>query len=176
MRKIYLFLSLLLLMALSCDVSQIGGTLYQSPTFSVYTDKVVQDTFKAQVKSDTLIISNYHSPANQTYSRHLEIKFSINGKDNELPMGVNHHLYLKPGVDNTVNAPLIRFGQRDTAQVEYDGDYFLEPNTLLHLSADLRHVLQAFEEQGYYTLHDSSRILKEDFRGVWVAGDRKSVV
>lgn len=155
---------------ISCNMEQIGKVLYEGSSFVVYSEKVVQDTFKAEAKSSKHIVSNYQSPANKTYSRYLEFKFSINGKDNELPFGVNHAIWVDPGPDKQMTSRLIPFGKQDTVISRNPDDKYLEPNVKLTLRADLRQVFESFKEKGYYIFHDGSRIYKEDFKGLWVAG------
>ena len=151
-----------------------ANVLYSNEAFSVTTDSVVQGAYTAQATPQGGLRSNYQSPANQTYSRHVEFKFSLNGKDNELPVGVNHHLIMyrsSPEAD-TVQSPLIVFGQPDAGGIpQTPQNDFLEPNTWLHLRLDLRPVLQAFEQQGYYQDFAGQRLYANDFKGVFVAGN-----
>lgn len=170
-KKLLVFL--LAAVLLSCNMEQIGQKLYEGKRFVVYSEKVVQDTFKAEAKSAEHIVSTYQSPANRTYSKALTFKFSINGKDNELPYGVNHTVVVDPGQNNAMTSRLISFGKQDSIKPERPEEKYLEPNAKLTLRADMRHVFNAFEEQGYYTFYDGSRIYKEDFKGLWVAGGSK---
>lgn len=155
---------------ISCNMEQRGKVLYEGNTFVVYSDKVVQDTFKAEAKSPKSIVSNYQSPANKTFSKLLEFKFSINGKDNELPFGVNHTILVEPGPDKKMESRIIPFGKKDTVDRSAPPNDYLKPNVALTVKADLRHVFEAFEDQEFYEFHDGSRIYQEDFKGVWIAG------
>ena len=145
--------------------------LYTTTQYEVGHDYVKQGKYTAKVLGPTRMTSDYQSPANATYSRHIEFKFSLNGKDNELPFGVNHHLIVKPDASGQMVAPTITFGQPDSqkAQLPPD-DPYLEPNTRLTLKLDLRPVLQAFETQGAYTGSNEEPLAAEDFKGVWIAG------
>lgn len=144
--------------------------LYQSEEYTVFSDRVTQGLYEAAALSPTSMISIYQNPANRQHSRGVMFKFSLNGKDNELPVGVNHFmvLYPKKGMAST---PLIRFGEtyEDTTAVPQDS--FLEPNTRFRILLDMRPVLEAFNRQGYYEAYNGERISREDFRGVYVAGD-----
>ncbi|MFA0964302.1 glycogen debranching protein [Roseivirga sp. BDSF3-8] len=144
--------------------------IYKGQDYTVYKDRVTQGRFVAEAVSPTRITSNYKSPANQRYPRNIEFKFSLNGKDNELPAGVNHHLVLRPE-NGRVVAPVITFGQADAETPASAPKDFLEPNTELLIRVDMRHVLKSFEEKGYYESYDGSRLAASDFRGVWVAGN-----
>lgn len=143
--------------------------LYESEAFTVYSDRVTQGLFEAAALTPTSLISNYQSPANERHSREMLFKFSLNGKDNELPPGMHHQLVLYPQ-QGGVSTPLIRFGEPhvDTTTVA-EGD-FLEPNTRLRIRLDMRPVFDAFEKQGYYETYAGDRVYKEDFKGVYVAG------
>ncbi len=150
--------------------------LYQSAAFTVWPDRVEQGPFTARAVSRTEITSNYQSPANRTFNRELQFKFALNGRDNELAVGVNHLLTLRPGAaGQTLTAPVIVFGQR--VQQEVVGataaaatDQYLEADTRLKLRLDLRAVLAAFKEKGHFETFNGQRINFQDFKGVFVAG------
>ncbi|MES2734291.1 MAG: glycogen debranching protein [Bacteroidota bacterium] len=162
--------SLLLLAFWSCENKQMNKpTLYQSSHFSVYSDSVTQGRYTAVAVSDTEITSNYQSPANATFSRLIAFKFCINGKDNEQVSGIDHHLVLYPKEGKAVS-PILTFGQVDTARAVEPENNFLEENTQLTLRLDMRQVLDAFEENGYFTTFSGEKIYKNDFHGVYVAG------
>jgi hypothetical protein len=171
MPKNILFLfGFLLLLGWGCENKSMNKpVLHQSSTFTVYADSVTQGSHSAVAVSDSEIVSNYQSPPNQTYSRVVAFKFSINGRDNEQAVGVDHRLVLYPK-EGKVLAPIIPFGQPDTGRVQEPENDFLEPNTQLTLRLDLRQVLDAFEEEGFYTTYNGEKIKKKDFKGVYVAG------
>ncbi|EMR03509.1 Bacterial alpha-L-rhamnosidase [Cesiribacter andamanensis AMV16] len=145
--------------------------LYQSETFAVYADRVTQNLYEAAALSPTALISNYQSPANDQFSRGIDFKFSLNGKDNELPVGVNHFLVLYPEGDEGIVSPLITFGQTYTDTRPVPADDFLEQNVRFRIRLDMRPVLEAFARQGYYQDYRGERIYQSDFRGVYVAGN-----
>lgn len=140
-------------------------TLYSTEHFSVLKDKVVQDDAEAVVLSPTRMRSNYKSPASQTYRRMIEFKFSLNEKDNELPVGVNRRLV----IESTGESPVYTFGQVDETAVRDPGTY-LSPNTPYTFRVDLSPVMRQFEEQGYYTAFDGSTIARNEFKGIFIAG------
>jgi hypothetical protein len=146
-------------------------TLYQSQTYSVYGDRVTQGLYEAAALSPTALISNYQSPVNDRHSRGVEFKFSINGKDNELPVGVNHFLVLYPQEGGEVESPLLTFGQTYTDQQPVPAEDFLEQNVRFRIRLDMRPVLEAFARQGYYQDYAGNRVYQNDFRGVYVAGN-----
>jgi hypothetical protein len=64
--------------------------LYQSDAFSLYPDRVVQGNFVGKAISRNHLESNYSSPANEFQSADMVFKFAVNGRDNEMPPGVDH--------------------------------------------------------------------------------------
>ncbi len=160
-------LAFILMAAFACTPDNTGPSsiLYESDHFSVYKDKVVQGNMEAIAVNPRHITSNYKSPASQTYSRFISFKFSLNEKDNELPVGVNHNLVINgPG-----ESPVYVFGEKDAGTASNPGTY-LEPNTSYTFRVDLSPVLAQFEQQGYYQAYDGSRIAQNEFKGVFLAG------
>lgn len=151
----------------SCKVKKAENIVYKSDTYSVYSDRVVQNSFKAEAVSPTQLSSNYQSEANRFKSPVLSFKFSINGKDNEMLSGKDHKLVL---TSVTAEAPLIKFGKQYLDKTQIPENTYLEPNTKLTLKLDLRDVMQSFRTNGYYTTFNGIKIFKDDFKSVYVAG------
>jgi hypothetical protein len=141
-------------------------TLFQSPAYSVYSDRVVQDKYEAKAISATQLQSNYQSPANQFQSADINFKFALNGRDNEMLSGKDHHFTVPKNGGET---PVIVFGQQLNA-ANNKGE-FLSPNTPLVVKLDMREVLKQFKDQGFYTTFKGEKIYKDDFKGVYVAGN-----
>jgi uncharacterized protein YegP (UPF0339 family) len=161
---------LIFLVILNSCVTRTNMENLQSPSiYSVYDDKVIQGPFEAVALSPTQITSNYQSPANESYSRLLQFKFSINGKDNELPYGVNHSLLMYPE-NGKIEAPLIIFGQPDKENPQAPENDFLEPNTQVRIRVDMRQVLKDFKEKGYYQAWNGNKLAASDFKGLYIAG------
>lgn len=141
--------------------------LFQSKAYSIYSKKVVQGNQEAKALSSTEIISNYKSPANQLQSTKLVFKFSINGKDNEMQAGVDHHFNLRPGITET---PLIKFGVplKDNSG---ETNTYLQPDTKLKIRVDMTPLLNDLKTKGYFTTFKGDKIYKEDFKGLYVAGN-----
>ncbi|CAM4283968.1 alpha-L-rhamnosidase [Pedobacter westerhofensis] len=144
--------------------------IYQSDFYSISKTKVTQGAFEAVALSPTALSSNYESPVNQEISPIVSFKFSLNGKDNELPVGKNHLLTILPE-KGAFESPVIRFGQQYTDPNIPAKGVFLQPDTKFSIRLDLRNVLSAFKETGYYTTYDGTKIFKTDFKGVFVAGN-----
>ena len=147
-----------------------GETLYHSEEYTVYDDRVTQGLYEAAAISPVSMISIYQSPANHRHSRGVMFKFSLNGGDNELPVGTHHYMVLNPK-KGMATTPVIRFGEtfQDTAEIPEND--FLEQNTRFRILLDMNPVLEAFEQQGYFQTHTGERIYKDNFKGVYVAGD-----
>jgi hypothetical protein len=149
--------------------------LWQNNAFAVYADSIVQGNFVARTISASEITSNYQSPSNQFQSPAITFKFSINGKDNEMKSGTDHHFncIAQNGICET---PLIKFGQQFKDETKIAENDYLRPNTKLLIKSDLRDILKAFNKDGYYTTFDGNKIYKEDFKGVYVAGGTAPMV
>lgn len=138
--------------------------LFQSKAFNIYRDKTVQGNNEAKALSASHLVSNYQSPANKFQSADISFKFAINGRDNEMLPGKDHHFSVAEGAAET---PVIKFGNQLSNNAS--GKY-LSPNSPLKIRLDLREVLQQFQQKGFYTTFNGDKIYKEDFKGVFVAG------
>jgi hypothetical protein len=164
-------LGLLLLCFSACNqTSEDGKALFNSKSYKVYPDKVIQGKYEARAINKSSITSNYQSPSNATYNKFLEFKFSINGKDNELPFGVNHQFLMSRNAQGKVTTPLITFGSQLKNEQTIPENAFLEPNTELTIQVDLSPVLSAFKEHGFYEDLNGEKLFKSDFKGLYVAG------
>lgn len=142
--------------------------IYKSSAFTIFPDGVVQGEFRATAVSRTEIASDYISPANRFLKPVIDFKFSINGKDNEMESGMDHHFACTdPAGDCTT--PLIKFGDQLKATSAPEGQY-LSPDTRFRIKLDMRHVFNAFEKDGYFQSFNGTKIYKADFKGVYVAG------
>lgn len=156
-----------LLMAL-CACNPNNRAVYGSDAFSLYPDRVVQDSFVARALSPYEMSSGYSSAEFQKYNPTVEFKLSINSHDNELPFGKNHVLTLKP-VNGLVETTIV-FGQQlqqKSGDAMYDN---LPENTPWHIKVDMRKVFEAFGKDGFYTLYDGEVLTKTDFKALYIAG------
>lgn len=146
--------------------------IFQTETFSIYANKVIQGKNVAQALTPLQLTSTYKSPLEGRMSRRISFKFAINGLDNEQGFGIDHHLVLLPK-NGKVQSNVYTFGQKDLEKASIPAGVadVLEPNTELTLRLDMRHVLTSFKERGFYQIHDGSQIKASDFQGVWVAGN-----
>ena len=162
--KRYLSIILLIIVAMSC--SKKSAVLYKSPKFTVYSDKVMQGNFTAQVESTVKIISNYRSLAYENFSRLVNFKFSINEKDNEKQSGANHWIVIG---ENEHQSPTIVFGEKNEPTPS-DPGIKLPVNYKYTFRLDMNPVLKKFAEKGYYESFDGIRIAKSNFKAVYIAG------
>lgn len=143
--------------------------LWQNKAFALYADSVVQQKFTGKALSATELTSNYKSPANEFLSPAITFKFSINGKDNEMSSGNDHHFNCM-ATDGKCETPIVTFGKQFIDTRDVPDNTFVKPNTQLTVRVDMNAVLQAFEKDGYYTTYKGDKIYKADFKGVYVAG------
>jgi hypothetical protein len=171
MRSSYFSIPALLLIC-SYSIAQ-NKPLYSSKSYSVYPDRVVQGKYTAKALSATELTSDYRSPANMFKSPVVEFKFSINGKDNETVSGNDHHYICLAQSNQT---PLMKFGETWSDQRILPHDTYLKPSTQFKIRLDMREVLQAFKDKGYYTCFNGDKIYRNDFKGVFVAGNTAPMI
>nr|GFC00215.1 hypothetical protein [Tanacetum cinerariifolium] len=146
--------------------------VWQSAAYTVYADEVIQEPHHALARSATELTSDYHSPASAFQNAQVAFKFSLNGKDNELPPGQdNLFLAVPPPGGGPLETPVITFGQRYVDPAPAPAGTYLAPSTRLKIRLDMRPVLAAFEQQGYYTTYKGDKLYKQDFKQVFVAGN-----
>ncbi|MGN6601810.1 MAG: alpha-L-rhamnosidase-related protein [Ginsengibacter sp.] len=164
-----IFLCLLVLMAPTCCNAQKPKPLFQNKEFALFADSVVQGKYTAKVLSPTLFTSDYQSPANLFKSNKIDFKFSINGKDNEMPSGTDNH-FICNAQNGACATPVIKWGEQLKAEPTAKDNTYLPPGTRLTIRVDMSAVFDAFNRQGFYTAFNGNKIYKEDFKGVYVAG------
>ena len=150
--------------------------IWQSRAFSIYRDSVVQQNqFLARAISETELTSNYQSPANGLISPKIVFKFSINGKDNEMPTGKDHH-FNDLSTSGYAETPVIVFGQQFLDSTTVADNATLAANTKLKIRLDMRGVLAEMKTKGYYTTFKGEKIYQEDLKAVYVAGNTAPLI
>jgi hypothetical protein len=162
---ILLAICLLSVIIISCKPEDESSILYQSDDFTIYKDKVVQGQNTASVLSPFHIKSNYKSPASSTFSRLIKFKFSINEKDNEMPPGQDHWVYL----NSEIESPIVKFGKVPAAIPDFPLEY-LPTNYIYTFKVDMFPVLNQFATKGYYECYDGTKIAANEFKGFYIAG------
>ena len=107
----------------------------------MYADRVVQDKFTAIARSATELVSDYKSGSNNFKPSMIPFKFSINGKDNEMVSGVDHH-FNAYSENREIQTPLIKFGSQLPAKKDAK-ETFLKDGTKLKIKLDMGEVLSA---------------------------------
>lgn len=144
-------------------------TFYESNEFSVYADSVVQDSFVAKAISREEIVSNYVSPGIKK-SPVVKFKFSINGADNSAPAGKDN-VIVCVGDTGVYTTPVIKFGSQYIDSTKVSPNDYLQKDVKVKLRVDMTDVLNSFRKKGYYQTFDGKKIFKNDFHGVFVAGN-----
>ena len=159
-----LFYTLFINMLQAQDTSK---PIVQNAEYSVFSNRIEQQSkFVAKAISASEIVSNYKSPANEFISSSISFKFSINGKDNEMKPGVDHHVNCVASINETT--PIIFGEQLKPAQTNQQP--YLQPDTKLIIRLDMRKVLADFSKKGFYIDCNNNKIFKEDFKAVYIAG------
>ncbi|MDP4276100.1 MAG: trehalase family glycosidase [Bacteroidota bacterium] len=156
------------LVSLSCTGNK---PLYSTAGYSLYKDRIVQNEFEAKAISSTELMSNYKSPGFFQKSPLVSFKFCINGFDNEMPAGINHTILCLTGNVDSLVVPVIRFGEQGTNKYKIPENRWLPANIPVIFSVDMSDVFNAFDRQGYYLTSTGKKIFKEDFKGVYLAGN-----
>ncbi|HEY6953897.1 MAG TPA: hypothetical protein VI385_01575, partial [Flavisolibacter sp.] len=156
---------LLVLTTFRCEAQK--PIVYDAGKYIIYRDSVVQGKYVGRAVSAREIVSNYKSPANEFKNADITFKFSINGKDNEMKSGIDHHFVCHP-VNGFCETPVIEFGkQLNEAKTT---NSYLPANTKLKIRVDMKDVLDELKNKGYYTTFNGEKIYQSDFKGVYVAG------
>jgi len=156
---------LLVLTTFRCEAQK--PIVYDAGKYVIYRDSVVQGKYVGRAVSAREIVSNYKSPANEFKNADITFKFSINGKDNEMKSGIDHHFVCHP-VNGFCETPVIEFGkQLNEAKTT---NSYLPANTKLKIRVDMKDVLDELKNKGYYTTFNGEKIYQSDFKGLYVAG------
>jgi hypothetical protein len=136
--------------------------------YVVYPDRVEQKPYRAKALSSDEITSDYQSEANLFIRPVVQFKFSINGKDNEMPVGVNHEVKC---ISADCSTPLIEFGKKYIDDQTVPEGTYLKAGTQLKIRLDMRHVFNDFNSKGFFQNYSGQKIFKEDFKAVYIAGN-----
>ena len=159
---------LAILSGTSCHSRQ---PIYSTDAYSLFPDRVVEGDFTAKAVSATELESDYRSKSLYFKSPRIQFKFCINARDNESASGVDHQ-YLCLAPDGALlELPLIRFGEQlKTDPGLSDQGRYMPRNVKVKFRVDMSDMHKAFEKDGFYDTPARSRIYKEDFKGVFIAG------
>ncbi|MEA3287137.1 MAG: hypothetical protein U9Q77_07155 [Candidatus Marinimicrobia bacterium] len=135
--------------------------------FQVKADRVLEGKFTALAFSPTQLESNYPMETDQTLSQPIIFKLSLNGRDNEAGFGQDHQLIVPRGISEFY-APTLSFGIH--APVIPGDPPPLEHAANVHFRVDLRPVLTAFTNSGFYITPTNDTIYANSFEGLYLAG------
>lgn len=163
MKNTFIIFGIFILM-ISCVNHKNDDVLYQSDSYILKENAVVQGTNIAEVISSSHLKSNYKSLENEKYSNLISFKFSINEKDNDLAQGIDRQIL----INNQKKSEVYIFGESINDEIIETG--YLPVNYEFTFRLDMSPVFKQFNEKGYYLCHDGSKIAKNDFKGVYIAG------
>lgn len=151
----------------SCGEKRSEGLIYQCDEYSVFSDSVVQGDYTAVAVSPLELRTNYRSPELSGASSKVEFRFSLNSRDNELPLGRAHTALIG---DEASDNRVYSFGVVSADEpVDADGET-LPVDSRWTVRVDMRPVLRSFKEYGYYATATGDTIYSDDFKGIWIAG------
>ncbi|HYE65721.1 MAG TPA: amylo-alpha-1,6-glucosidase [Pyrinomonadaceae bacterium] len=164
-----LIILLIFLISLQANSQEI---LYRTDAYTLASDGVKEGQFEAAARSRTEIASNYRS----LYDQNIQIKFAVNGTLNDIADYENHRIFFS-SEDDRVISPVYVFGQRESNDFIGRGEgRDQDGRTTVIFRLDLRPLLEAFKRQGYYEFYNLKRITPEEFKGVYLTGDRPPLV
>ncbi len=146
--------------------------IYQSNKFTIYSDSITNGEYKAVAKSNTQLESNYLEAFEDGINREVRFKFCINDGDNENLSGLDHSLFINP-INGKQISPIYRFGEindRNESSAFSNTDNNFNEEIEITFRVDMTEVLKNFENNGYYVTKTGSKILKDQFDYLTIAG------
>ena len=150
------------------------AVIYKSDAYTIYNNRIEQGPFRAIVISPVELSSDYRSPDADKFSPTINFKFSINTRDNEMVSGKDHHVTLVPVNGQCVTE--VTFGSQ-VIQTNHEIEKInLPPNTQWTIRLNMREVLKAFKDKGFYTFFNGEKLEQADFKGVYIAGSAAPLI
>ncbi len=154
----------------SCGNSKVSDDdiLYTCDEFTIYSDSVVSGSFTAVAPNSFEIHSNYSASYPHRHRGLVKFRLSLNGRDNELPVGQSHLVDFSGGIDNRTHI----FGHPDTIpHTEAIDSFSIADNTPWIVRVDMRPVLRALADNGFFVTATGDTIFSKHFRGLWITGN-----
>lgn len=172
MKKKFFLMSTIVAVAflgVSCtsDIGQSTDVISSCDEYTVYNNRVVQGEFTATAVSPTKIVTDYKSPVTSGASSLVNFRFSINSRDNELPLGMSHSALIG---DTVSDNHIFTFGEVSDVVDSLATGVELAKDTQWTVRVDMRSVLASFKKNGHYVTATGDSIYADDFKGVWIAG------
>ena len=143
--------------------------LLKTGRYEVTAMRVTQGKYVATALSPYEIESTYRSNYRVRTPKEIQIKFSINGADNEAPAGQNHLLLINSSEPQTF--VFGKFPSEEMPSVQSAAKEYLKADARVAIRLDMRTVMTEMNKLGYYTTFDGHKITKDGFKGVYVAGN-----
>ena len=144
--KLILATCFLAALATSCNekTTVTSDIIEQNDIYTVNGDSVVQGDFVAKAISDTEVVTNYASPADEAPSPLIEFRLSLNSRDNELIPGETHYSIV--GTDT-----IIPLGVPAQGKPQLPADCKpLDKNAEWTLKVNVAPLIKSFKEKGIY--------------------------
>ncbi len=143
---------------------------YRKPTtyFEIKSDEVVEGVFHAWAPSPNELFSTYPLNQQRALPQPIAYKLSLNGRDNEAPVGANHLLVVPPGIKEFY-LPEIKFGEPPLPLRSTPDS--LREEVKVHFRVNLKPILKAFARSGFFVTATGDTVTSRDFKGVFLAGD-----
>lgn len=159
-----LVLALFILSAAACsDQSMSNDVISQNDCYTVTGDSVIQGGFVASAISPLETASNYRLPENADTSSIVKFRFSINSRDNEFLADEAHYTII--GSDSIISYGVAQ--ERlvsDSTSARQHGKW--------NIRVDVSQILHSIKERGFFATASGDTIYAEDFKGIWIVGDK----
>ncbi len=143
--------------------------LLKTASYEVTATRVMQGKYVATARSPYEIESTYRSNYSIRTPKAIQIKFSIDGADNEAPAGQNHLLLINSSQPQTF--VFGKFPTEAAPSVQSAAKGYLRADTRVAIRLDMRTVIAEMNKLGYYTAFDGHKVTRDEFKGVYVAGN-----
>lgn len=160
-------LALLALLAIGSRID--GSVILHAGRYTVTHSGVMQGKYTAIAISPHKIRSTYRSDYHLRTPREIQIKFSINGGDNEAPAGRNHLLVINSS--ETMTFTFGKFRSDGLSKNTGGAKKYLKKDSRVVIRLDMKHVIAEMNRLGYFRTFDGTKIKKSDFKGVYIAGN-----
>jgi Bacterial alpha-L-rhamnosidase 6 hairpin glycosidase domain len=160
-------LTILFIVSVLLRASAQEQVLYRTDAYTLTSSRVKQGQFEALARSRGEITSNYRS----RYDRSVQLKFLVNGTLKEMADYEENRLFFS-SEDDTVTSPVYLFGTRESSDFTGRGEGTnTDSLTTVIFRLDMRPMLEAFRQKGFYEFYNLKRITPAEFKGVYLTGD-----
>ena len=158
------YLKILLQILTLCLITACGQ---KTDAVKIKSDSVHEGEYTAKALSATEMTSNYPMISDYSISQPIYFKLSLNGRDNEAGYYKDHLLVIPEGVSEFY-APSLTFGELAPAPSGESPNLSHAAN--VHFRVDMRPILDAFHNPGYFVTPTNDTIYADNFQGLYIAG------